>query len=1379
MIGLAGLWNRLFTRTRQKGRRRVRTPGLSCERYGIDLLEKRQMFSASPASDFSYTTTNGQVAITGYIGSSAVVEIPDAIDSLPVTSIGDSAFLNHTSLTSVSISERANVHLQDFPEPQPFSLTGGIDLPDEYTGSLVLGGVPFAIQQNGLNGWNSFKSAGPNPRSLDLVVGVPDVTAVYTLINTYWGTPGPTSYATIEFFGSAGAYYERELIGGVDIRDYNSESPATAAWTQTINGSTTKEVLNYNSFGLGQRLDMQTFTLPTSFQGQALESIRLTDTGGDTMFQRLILSGVSVAAVTPATTPGLPTAVAGIRGNGQAQLSWTAPVSDGGLPVKDYTIQYSTDGSSWQTFSRAASAATSATVTGLINGTGYLFRVASVNDLGTGAYSAESAVVTPVLDFAYTKTNGQVTITGYAGSSAAVEIPSTIDGLPVTAIADNAFWSLSWITSISIPSGVESIGFGSFAGTGITTLDLPARLKSFSNSVYACQNLASIYVDPANSLFVSIDGILYDKSLQTVLRCPQARTLPVTLPETVIAVAANAFAGCTQVTVVNGLQPTASIGWDAFAGCNNLRHVLTLSDKAVPGDYLTYTIWTSGVIVTGYFGTGTGVVVPETILGRPVVGIGSDAFNTRGALESIVIPRSVTGIGNAAFANCTNLKSIVIPDQVAYIGFNAFQYCTSLTSISLPASLTHIGAVCFFGCSNLVSIEVDGGNANFASVGGLLYDKTLSTLIDCPEGKSGTVVLPASVTAIGREGLDMTFAECKQLTRIVIPGGVTAIVGRAFENCPAIVETTGASPFGPGNLEGVRGNGEVRLSWTAPVATGGMSVTDYTVQYSVDGSSWQTFSRAASTATTATVTGLVNGTGYLFRVASVNGVRTGVYSANSAMVTPSTVPDAPAAGTGVRGNGQVQLSWTAPVFNGGGAVTDYTIQYSSNSGASWQTFTDAVSAATSATVTGLTNGTGYLFRVASVNDVGAGSYSANSSTVTPATTPGSPTAVTGIRGNGQVQLSWTAPVSDGGLSVTDYTIQYSSNSGSSWQTFTDAVSAATSATVTGLTNGTGYLFRVASVNNVGAGLYSANSSAVTPATTPGSPTAVTGARGNGQVQLSWTAPVSDGGSAVTDYTIQHSTDSGSSWQTVTDAASSAASATVTGLTNGTGYLFRVASVNEVGTGSFTATSSSITPTAVPLPPSNVITTRGKGIVIVSWTAPVSTGGVRITDYRVQQSTNGGLSWVTVRDGVSTSTRTVVSGFVMGRDYIFRVASVGRFGAGDSSSPSRVVVPATAPSVPVGLLATGGIGQVALSWRAPTSTGGSPINQYIVQYSPSAGRWLTSTTVGSNTTTASIGGLLANRPYSLRVLAVNDMGNSPASRVVAVKTLRASPTLVQA
>ena len=100
--------------------------------------------------------------------------------------------------------------------------------------------------------------------------------------------------------------------------------------------------------------------------------------------------------------------------------------------------------------------------------------------------------------------------------------------------------------------------------------------------------------------------------------------------------------------------------------------------------------------------------------------------------------------------------------------------------------------------------------------------------------------------------------------------------------------------------------------------------------------------------------------------------------------TVNTEPDAPTSVSGTAGNTQVSLTWAAPTYNNGAAITDYIIQYSSNSGSSWTTFSHAVSTATSITVTGLTNGTVYIFRVAAVNSAGTGTYSTNSSNLTPA-----------------------------------------------------------------------------------------------------------------------------------------------------------------------------------------------------------------------------------------------------------------------------------------------------------------------------------------------------------------------------------------------------------
>jgi hypothetical protein len=555
----------------------------------------------------------------------------------------------------------------------------------------------------------------------------------------------------------------------------------------------------------------------------------------------------------------------------------------------------------------------------------------------------------------------------------------------------------------------------------------------------------------------------------------------------------------------------------------------------------------------------------------------------------------------------------------------------------------------------------------------------------------------------------------------------------------------------PTSVAGIAGNGQVTVSWIAPVVAGGTVITDYVIDYSSNGgSSWTRFADGTSTATSATVTGLVNGTAYVFRVAAVSAGVTGAYG-QSAPVTP--LLPAPAGVVGVPGNQLVALTWTAPVDANGAPITDYLVQYSSNSGTSWTTFADGTSTATSATVTGLTNGTSYLFRVAAVTAGGTGAYG-QSAAVTPRTVAGAPTSVSGVAGNAQVVVSWVAPVSNGGAPITDYVVQYSSNSGTSWDTFADATSTATSATVTGLTNGTAYLFRVAAVNAAGPGAYGQTSTTVTPRTVASAPASVVGTPGNGLVSLTWTAP-SNGGAAITDYLVQYSSNSGTSWTTFADGTSTATSATVTGLANGTAYLFRVAAVNAAGTGAY-GQSAAVTPRTVATAPRNLVGSPRNGQAVLTWTVPLSNGGAAITDYAVQYSSNSGTSWTTFADGLSTGTTATVTGLTNGTSYVFRVAAINAAGTG-AFAQSTAIRPYVPVSAPTGLAAVAGNTQVTLTWTAPNST--PPVTDYRVQYRVDTvgSAWQTFADGVSTTPRAVVTGLTNGSRYFFRVAAITSEG----------------------
>ena len=344
--------------------------------------------------------------------------------------------------------------------------------------------------------------------------------------------------------------------------------------------------------------------------------------------------------------------------------------------------------------------------------------------------------------FVYTDTGSAITLNGYTGLTGAVTLPDSIVGKPVTAIADLAFFNNAVLTSVTIPSGVASIGAQAFQGCGnLTSLTMQVGVTSFGDYAFqGCGKLASL-----------------------------------TIPSSVTSIGYQAFHGCSSLVSVTIPNSVTTLGDAAFAECPSLASVTISSSMTSLGDYLFQhciglTTVTIPVSVT-HIGTGafygcsglTGVTLPTNL-----TTLGPQAFAFCSGLTSLTVPSGVTDIGLNTFFECHALTSVTLLGNVTSVGEAAYAFCDHLTSVTLPSGISSIAVSTFYECVALESVTIP---SNVTSIGA-------NAFYDCVALTSLTI--PAGVTSIGASA----FEYCGTLKSVLFLGHAPTVGASVFGDAP-------------------------------------------------------------------------------------------------------------------------------------------------------------------------------------------------------------------------------------------------------------------------------------------------------------------------------------------------------------------------------------------------------------------------------------------------------------------------------------------------------------------------------------------------------------------------------------------------------------------
>jgi hypothetical protein len=457
------------------------------------------------------------------------------------------------------------------------------------------------------------------------------------------------------------------------------------------------------------------------------------------------------------------------------------------------------------------------------------------NTTVTSVTFAEGSPLTTISDYAFRSCHSLTSINIPAG---------------VTSISTSAFNSCTSLTSVTFAEGVTSIGGAAFSNcTSLASINIPASVTTIgTNAFWGCTGLTSItlpVITIGSDVFQDCNSIetvtFIDGSSTSINNCFANRSslTSITIPASVTSISTGAFNGCTALRNIvidtDKVTTTTSNNWGTIFPADNL----SVTFKKNVGDYaFRFTSANSTKLTSVTFAEG-------------VTSIGQYAFYNCTGLTSVTIPASVTSIGTNAFQNCTGLTSVTFAEGVTSIGQSPFSGCTGLTSITIPASVTSIAPSAFAGLNGLTSITVNSANTNYASEGGILYDKTKTTLILYPSA-SGSITIPNSVTSIGNNA----FASCASLTSVTIPNSVTSIDYSAFYNCTSLTSVTiPASVTSIGNQAFLYCNRLTSVTFNGTIASTSFSTSnsfpgDLRDKYLAAGGGMGTYTRPNGTSTT-------------------------------------------------------------------------------------------------------------------------------------------------------------------------------------------------------------------------------------------------------------------------------------------------------------------------------------------------------------------------------------------------------------------------------------------------------------------------------------------------------------------------------------------------